>query len=293
MEELRLLRKEKSGRRGMFARQDNKGRFGFTLIELLVVIAIIAILAAILFPVFAAARENARKASCLSNLKQLGTAFRMYSDDHGDRACPGTTGEIAPLSGQGYSAAHLWWRKVDPYIKQLATQSTGVDSLKGVYVCPSAPKLGGIEDLRRCYGYNAYYLGGTPSTGGMVTNPSTRQAVAVVSMSEVSQPTNTVLLSETWRFDAAAKQTARNGIGTAFAWPPVRTPNIAKPDYAWPPGWHRGLSNVCMVDGHVVSMKCAEPGTPAGSAYYGLMEKGGNGTPYDSDPWFRLDGKKP
>jgi prepilin-type N-terminal cleavage/methylation domain-containing protein len=54
---------------------------GFTLIELLVVIAIIAILAAILFPVFARARESARRANCLSNLKQLGTAFQMYAQD--------------------------------------------------------------------------------------------------------------------------------------------------------------------------------------------------------------------
>ena len=58
---------------------------GFTLIELLVVIAIIAILAAILFPVFARARENARKSTCQSNLKQLGTAVMMYNQDYDGR----------------------------------------------------------------------------------------------------------------------------------------------------------------------------------------------------------------
>jgi len=59
-------------------------RFGFTLIELLVVIAIIAILAAILFPVFARARAKARQAKCLSNLKQIGLAFHMYASDYDD-----------------------------------------------------------------------------------------------------------------------------------------------------------------------------------------------------------------
>src|SRR5690348_16265574 len=60
----------------------NRVRLGFTLIELLVVIAIIAILAAILFPVFAQAREKARQAACLSNMKQIGTGLMMYAQDY-------------------------------------------------------------------------------------------------------------------------------------------------------------------------------------------------------------------
>src|ERR671933_2119510 len=83
---------------------------GFTLIELLVVIAIIAILAAILFPVFAKARAKARQATCLSNLKQLGTAFMMYAQDYD---------ETYPMSNYGLSSGvnRSWQYLVDPYVK--------------------------------------------------------------------------------------------------------------------------------------------------------------------------------
>lgn len=73
-----------------------KKRAAFTLIELLVVIAIIAILAAILFPVFARAREQARKASCTSNVKQLGLAWMMYVQDY-DETFPPTNSPTAPV----------------------------------------------------------------------------------------------------------------------------------------------------------------------------------------------------
>ena len=79
---------------------------GFTLIELLVVIAIIAILAAILFPVFARARENARRASCSSNLKQMGLAVMQYTQDYD---------ELMPFY---YNRAGIWWMDaVNPYAK--------------------------------------------------------------------------------------------------------------------------------------------------------------------------------
>ena len=76
-----------------------KRRKAFTLIELLVVIAIIAILAAILFPVFARAREKARQASCQSNLKEIALAWLMYAQDYDERTVLQTVGPIAGYTG--------------------------------------------------------------------------------------------------------------------------------------------------------------------------------------------------
>src|SRR5690606_31701305 len=97
------------------ARQTNRRILsGFTLIELLVVIAIIALLAAILFPVFARSRENARRASCMSNLKQISLGFLMYAEDY--------DGTLPPTPPGGSIMA-----SVIPYIKN-----------DQVFVCPSS-----------------------------------------------------------------------------------------------------------------------------------------------------------
>ncbi|HEX2998988.1 MAG TPA: DUF1559 domain-containing protein [Armatimonadota bacterium] len=95
-------------------------RKGFTLIELLVVIAIIAILAAILFPVFARARENARKSTCQSNLKQLATAVLMYVQDYDEK--------LPAANCAGLGNGMEWNIVAAPYIKNY-----------GVYKCPSDP----------------------------------------------------------------------------------------------------------------------------------------------------------
>ena len=98
---------------------------GFTLIELLVVIAIIAILAAILFPVFARARENARRASCQSNLKQIGLGVMQYVQDY-DEKMPNYVRDGTSPSNKFVSNYTVWADVVQPYLK--STQ---------VFVCPS------------------------------------------------------------------------------------------------------------------------------------------------------------
>src|SRR5205809_6842541 len=90
-----------------------KRRSGFTLIELLVVIAIIAILAAILFPVFAQARATARKAACASNLRQIGLAFTLYAQDYDELLVPHW------IDKTGISD---WKPLLDPYIKRRETR---------------------------------------------------------------------------------------------------------------------------------------------------------------------------
>jgi len=109
-------------------------RSGFTLIELLVVIAIIAILAAILFPVFAKVREKARSISCLSNMKQLGLAFTQYEQDY-DETGPKGRGDTSRLTG--------WAGQIYPYVKS-----------KKVYVCPGDP----THDASCSYIINDNYL---------------------------------------------------------------------------------------------------------------------------------------
>jgi prepilin-type N-terminal cleavage/methylation domain-containing protein len=107
-------------------------RNGFTLIELLVVIAIIAILAAILFPVFAQAREKARAVSCLSNTKQMGTAVMMYAQDY-DEAIVGWLTQGDP--GQP-AWTWTWCARLQPYIKNGSFTDTQQDA-NNIWKCPS------------------------------------------------------------------------------------------------------------------------------------------------------------
>ncbi len=145
-------------------------RQGFTLIELLVVIAIIAILAAILFPVFQKVRENARRTACLSNMKQLGLAFTQYNQDF-DEASP--NGVDAYCRGSG------WAGMIYPYVKST-----------GVFLCPddtAAP--GSVTPVSYIYNSNNVIQHSSDP------NPAPDLCKAY-SISQYTSPARTVLLCE-------------------------------------------------------------------------------------------------
>ena len=147
-------------------------RHAFTLIELLVVIAIIAILAAILFPVFAQAKLAAKATSCLSNLRQLDTSFVMYQTDNDDQF---------PLGAYGTAANTTFWHdEIDPYVKN-----------KQIWLCPCSrvkeKDSNGAQTTH--FGYNVRYL------TNIKLDFSNLPFQTAVSATAVEDPSNTVALT--------------------------------------------------------------------------------------------------
>lgn len=126
-----------------------KVKKGFTLIELLVVIAIIAILAAILFPVFGKARENARKATCQSNLKQIGAAFQMYLQDWD---------QTYPMAWNGVAQWYLPGQYNGPLATYLGGKGIGyMDRPESCLMCPTA-EIDTVNPWTTKYGINQLIL---------------------------------------------------------------------------------------------------------------------------------------
>ncbi len=171
-------------------------RLGFTLIELLVVIAIIAILAAILFPVFSRAREKARQASCLSSARQIGTALQMYSQDY-DEILPRMWYGIQPPAGNLYT----WWTWMEvllPYVKNVPFFS-GCPSRNFPEWDPNRNQVGsGRPGLGKgwyvAFALNVLYnaAGAThDAIDGQVTNPPTGRHLA-----QIAIPAATIFLGD-------------------------------------------------------------------------------------------------
>ncbi|BDI28380.1 hypothetical protein CCAX7_004310 [Capsulimonas corticalis] len=238
-----------------------KSRFGFTLIELLVVIAIIAILAAILFPVFAKAREKARQITCASNLKQLGLGFLQYTQDYD---------EMLPYRSGSTGAQVIWPVTIMPYLKSIAVFSCPDDSTKSSAGFAQNPPLS--------YAANQNVI---TSPGNAI--PSFNAPASTVLLAE--QVNNTIDFKTTTysNYDTICMTFGRPGWGVELVTGYMGGSNSAK----WSrPARHTEASNFLALDGHVKWVRGAavSPGLDNSSATgaetggtYGAAAGTGNG----------------
>jgi prepilin-type N-terminal cleavage/methylation domain-containing protein/prepilin-type processing-associated H-X9-DG protein len=253
-------------------------RKGFTLIELLVVIAIIAILAAILFPVFAQAREKARAISCISNLKQMGTGSMMYTQDYDETLVP---------AGNRYAHQNIpcfdgnanfnpnplswvdWEYPIQPYIKN--TQ---------IYVCPDRTNFG-------CYGY-AMNLDSSnePSSDGGFPGPPTppgtwaplaidtsgNTSIPMVSLAGIEAPAELVYIYDSHDSgleNIFAPGLTASGLPDTEAWEQedswlqalkagLTSDALLQQEFPVGPWRHSGMMNILWMDGHAKAMRFSQ-----------------------------------
>jgi prepilin-type N-terminal cleavage/methylation domain-containing protein/prepilin-type processing-associated H-X9-DG protein len=217
---------------------------GFTLIELLVVIAIIAILAAILFPVFASAREKARQISCVSNLKQVGLATLQYIQDYDERLYPyslySNSVETFPFASYNWStgATNYAGGFVQPYMKSIQVQA-----------CPSEPGFSAAVPPGMGYGWNIDLGYRQDSNTWPWISANAKDSIKVnvpIIQADISQPSDTFIFADSASYEQI------KGVNTicqnAEIWPPYSNGDAVH-------GRHLGFANVLFIDGHVKAQR--------------------------------------
>jgi prepilin-type N-terminal cleavage/methylation domain-containing protein/prepilin-type processing-associated H-X9-DG protein len=197
-------------------------RKGFTLIELLVVIAIIAILAAILFPVFAKAREKARQTACLSNCRQIGTAYAMYAQDYDEM--------LVPVHSNG----GCWFDLLEPYMKS-----------KKILYCPSATYQDIVSYMPVLIGYSNASPAICPMSVGDYSGNKTS------SIGSIARPSETVWMMECTYWDKYGRPESM-GLPDwmVFATGDYMATVLTYPWSDMFPGRHNGGHNMTFADGH-------------------------------------------
>ncbi|HEY3414027.1 MAG TPA: prepilin-type N-terminal cleavage/methylation domain-containing protein [Armatimonadota bacterium] len=244
-------------------------RKGFTLIELLVVIAIIAILAAILFPVFARARERAQRATCISNLNQLGKALIMYGDDNDGRfpyagdyidVMPGgslsnLTPKVPFLQNQSPAIAGVNWRQTVGPIGQYLKSAD-------VWKCPSDK---GLRNMTPPGNHSVFALANSSYTWHVrVSFRGSPYKYKPYDMASLKLPSRVFLLSDQ----------VPDPLSTFAEGPGVTPPQVAGTWHGWDgKNWTSRRLNTVFADSHVASVSGKDwyqpPEIPATSYWYG------------------------
>jgi prepilin-type N-terminal cleavage/methylation domain-containing protein/prepilin-type processing-associated H-X9-DG protein len=236
---------------------------GFTLIELLVVIAIISILAAILFPVFARARENARRASCMSNLKQIGLGVMMYTQDYDEKYPPdvNSSGTVAkPEDGWWYSPGGVnwifWQQTIYPYTKN-----------DQIYICPS-------KDISAYTGVSRFLYGGY-GINTLLSTPSNRTPASLASI-QLPASTYHIIDATNWRIEPYYAVEYNSGFGQVPGTASLIKKGPASPSADLESGRHLEGVNVEFADGHVKWLKSSLVFQESVPCYKDSYCRGGN-----------------